>query len=350
MLELWANRGFATAKFPFPGEVVDLWSGSKKDKDEACRIYQAWLTKFASASLANYVQAVVDHILPVMQSEEALYRITRERIEDAAKDGIIGLEIRFAPQLHTWEGLSLDRVMKAVIAAVKEAPIAVDLTICALRHENAEMGRKLGDLCVKYHRYVGCMDLAADEAAFPGVLDWWLNEAVRARAIRRMRRLRPLVLKCHLGETNPVTDSDNAKLANPEKFVLPSVLDGLGIASDHPSLAGEIRIEGHGIRDNDSDRVREVCPTSNVVTGQVASLAQHNIDEMFRAGKSVTVNTDGLTLTGLTGLTQEYANLQRVFGWTKADFYRANLTALNASSFSTRKKAALKRQLKSCYA
>src|SRR5262249_22562173 len=152
-----------------------------------------------------------------------------------------------------------------------------------------------------------------------------------------------------LGETNPVTDADNAKLAHPEMFVSQSVLDELGVDRNHPCLAGEILIEGHGIHVRDSHRGRQARATSNMLIGHVASLAKHTSDGMSRAGKKVTVNTDGLTLTGLSGLTHEYANLQRVFGWTKADFYRVNLTALNASSFSRRKKAALKRQLKSCY-
>ena len=107
--------------------------GSSRQQTAESR-YRDFLRHFASASLANYVNAVVVHILPIMQSKENLYRITRERIEDAAADGIVAMELRFAPQLHTWNGASMEEVMNSVIKAVKHSPIPVKLILCALRH------------------------------------------------------------------------------------------------------------------------------------------------------------------------------------------------------------------------
>lgn len=335
MLELWEKLGFDTAAMGFPAEVLSLWRGDnipanltgnargaalRASRNQAAAAYQRWLIGFASASLDNYLRAIVDHILPLMQSRENIAIITRDRIDDAVNDGLIALELRFAPQLHTQQGLTLDEVMETVIDVIKDSPIPIDLTLCSLRHENADMARQIGDLCVKYQKWVGSFDLAGGEGVFPGVLDWWLTEAVRARSLRRRRKL---TLKIHIGETNELTLDDHRKL------------DDNGIT-----------IEGHGVRDLTSGRTREVCITSNVVTAQFASVAEHNVDELYRDGKPVTLSTDGLTLTGLWGLTDEYVNVARFFGWTTDDLYRVNLNALEALSFTTRVKAEIRRELK----
>jgi aminodeoxyfutalosine deaminase len=49
----------------------------------------------------------------------------------------------------------------------------------------------------------------------------------------------------------------------------------------------------------------EVCPTSNIATGAVARLAEHPIIEMYRAGVTVTVNSDDPPMFNTT-LNREY--------------------------------------------
>src|SRR5688572_6728473 len=103
LLEYWDELGF-NSKLPFPKSVLDLWRAAQilktkggadaadlvnKLENMAAAEYQRYLVKFASASLANYVQAIVDHVLPVMQSPTNLYRITKQRIQDAINDGHI---------------------------------------------------------------------------------------------------------------------------------------------------------------------------------------------------------------------------------------------------------------------
>jgi len=338
MLRMWAEFGFDKAKLGFPKSVIRNWTAAqeirngRRSKKNAClieelearaaRTYQRYLVKFASASLANYVQAIVDHVLPLMQTMLNIEQITRERIEDAAADGVVGFELRFAPQLHTMGGLTLDQVMDAVVAGIADAPMPVKLIVCSLRHEGTfpvNPVRELVDLAIRYKEHVGVFDLAADEHAFPGVLPWWAPEAERARAAG-------LALTIHLWETEDPTDQDIEMLER-----------------------HNLRRIGHGIRgDRQGDRVLEVCPTSNVVTGQVASIEAHPIDRLHRAGKKVTVNTDG-TLFTRVDLTEEYRKLQAAFGWGLSDFYAVNLTALEASSFSADVKAALRKRLDQAY-
>lgn len=296
MLELWSEIGFDKATMPFPDSVLHLWHGGHRD--EAAVEYQQYLVKFASSSLSNYIYCIVEHILPVMQTEHALYRIARERIEDAVQDGIVLLSLRFAPQLHTAGGLTLDQVVGAVTGALDEAPanIYVDLTVCALRHEDGQFMNDLHRLCVDYADYIGCLDLAGDESLHKGVLQWWATGALKIREARAAIG-KPIHLKLHIGETDDVTAQDNQTLDR-----------------------AAIEIEGHGIRDWLSRRLREMCPTSNVITGQCASLIEHVINKMLLLFLPLCLNTDGLTLTGLRGLSHECHNMHQAFGWRLAQF------------------------------
>ncbi len=345
MLELWEKIGFDQAKMAFPKETLELWqaanrahsAGKKRSlRNQAVAHYHDFLANFASASLDNYLAAIGHHILPLMQTADNLRRITRERIEDAVKDGHIALELRFGPQLHSqvygasYGGtMTMDEVMDTVIGVIKDSPIPIDLTVCALRHEGVAfpgLVKQLGDLCVKYYDHVGCFDLAGGEGVFPGVLDWWVTEAVRVRD-ERAKTPRPIKIKCHLWETNEPTDDDIARLD-----------------------ANDIEIVGHGVRGNrQGQRVLECCPTSNVVTAQYKSIADHPIDRLYRSGHKVTVNTDGTLFTKVQ-LTDEYMKLQATFGWTLRDFYGVNLNALEASNFSRGLKALLRAEFAKAYA
>jgi len=377
MLELWEKRGFENAKIAFPASVLKTWklastkSGAEKRRlrTQAAQEYQKFLVGFASLSLANYVQAIVDHVLPLMQSSSNLTRITSERIDDAIADGIAGMELRFAPQLHTWEGLSLDEVMESVIAATKTAPFPLKLILCALRHEDGTMARKLADLCVKYQRHVGVFDLAADEKANPGLLKWWLQAALYAKALYPK-----LLVTIHLWETDEPNDQDIALLNGFDQMldeltrqlsksgqtrvpddvweaagaVVETMLPTLLTAVHTDAGNGSLRI-GHGFRGNrQGQRLIEVCPTSNVVTGQVASIAAHPVDKLHREGKRVTINTDGTLFTEVQ-LTDEYRKLQEAFDWTLDDLLTVNLTALEGSSFSQKDKSRLRAALKRAY-
>ena len=336
MLDMWSKVGFATSKLSFPPEIVALWNGEGKDKlapngrgafvakcrRKAAKLYSDWVSSYAKESLNNYLAAIGFHVLPLMHDLDNLTRIVAERVEDAVKDGHIAIELRFAPQLHLGPNgteNSLDDVMKATIAGLKGSPIPVKLIICALRHENGDMAEKLADLAIKYRRYVGKFDLAASETTFPGVLKWWIPAAKRVKAAG-------LGLTIHLWETNEPTDEDIA------------LLNEVGIP-----------LVGHGVRGRrQADRVIEVCLTSNVVTGQYHSFSDHPVDELYRAGVFLTLNTDG-TLFTQTTLSLEYQRIADTFGWDLDDFLRVNMTAVEVTSFSPSAKARLKAQLKRGY-
>jgi adenosine deaminase len=75
----------------------------------------------------------------------------------------------------------------------------------------------------------------------------------------------------------------------------------------------------------------ELCPSANVqIIPSIASMEEHPIERLYRAGVSLNVNSDSRMLTPTT-LTEEYEKLQRVFNWAEQDLLRANLMGLDAA-------------------
>ena len=84
----------------------------------------------------------------------------------------------------------------------------------------------------------------------------------------------------------------------------------------------------------------EVCPTSNLVTRVVPSLAEHPLPAMVQAGLVVTVNSDDPPMFGTT-LTDEYEIAARLLDLDAAGVKALARAAVDASFMSTVEKARL---------
>src|SRR6476660_6174105 len=110
------------------------------------------------------------HTVVVMQTPEALRRVAAECAEDLAADGIVYAEVRFAPELHTERGLSLDEIVVAVLDGVRAAtarlPIVVGVLCTAMR--TAAHSFEIAELAVR-HRDAGVVgfDIAGEEDGYP---------------------------------------------------------------------------------------------------------------------------------------------------------------------------------------
>ena len=73
-----------------------------------------WFRESAdSGSLVRYLETF-DHTVAVMQNGPAIARVARECVEDLAADGVVYAEVRYAPEQHVANGLTLDEVVAAV--------------------------------------------------------------------------------------------------------------------------------------------------------------------------------------------------------------------------------------------
>src|SRR6059058_5710418 len=115
------------------------------------------------------------HTVGVMQTPEALRRVAAECAEDLAADGIVYAEVRFAPELHTERGLSLDEVVEAVLdgfrqGSANQAAQGRHITVYALltAMRTAARSLEIAELAVRYRdRGVVGFDIAGAEAGWP---------------------------------------------------------------------------------------------------------------------------------------------------------------------------------------
>jgi adenosine deaminase len=111
---------------------------------------------------------------------------------------------------------------------------------------------------------------------------------------------------------------------------------------------------GHGVRSLESDALMhhlktehihlEVCPSSNVRTGIYDSLKQHRIHEIYENGNSLSINTDGRTISNVS-LRDEYQSLNQLFNWDTEHFLRCNQYAIEAAFCGDELKESLHRKL-----
>ncbi|WP_353814960.1 adenosine deaminase [Agromyces sp. SYSU T00266] len=249
-------------------------------------------------SLVEYISAI-DVALDVLQTPEALYRAAYELVEDWHADGVRHGEARFAPNLHRRRGLDLAAITDAVASGLRagaaDTGVATRLILCTLRPSSAEATWSVVEAAASHDAVVG-VDVAGPEAGVS-----LLPHAPAFRAARDAG----LRITVHAGEA-----------------------DGPRSVWDAVDELGAERI-GHGVRSVSDARLLhrlatdvialEVCPTSNVQTNAVSSLAEHPIDRLRAAGVPVTVSCDARTASDVT-LASERALLERTFGWTEDDW------------------------------
>src|SRR6201993_4299479 len=110
------------------------------------------------------------HTVGVMQTPEALRRVAAECAEDLAADGLVYAEVRFAPELHTERGLSLDEGGQAVLDGSRLGSEGRSITVYALltAMRTAARSLEIAELAVRYRgQGVVGFDIAGAEAGWP---------------------------------------------------------------------------------------------------------------------------------------------------------------------------------------
>ncbi len=234
-----------------------------------------------TGSLVEYLKAF-DVTLRVLQTEESLFRCAYELAEDAARENVRYMEVRYSPMLHTRHGLRLTSVVEAVLAGLRAAHDALGIEsaviLCGIRNISPHSSLEMAELAVAYkNRGVVGFDLAGAE---------YDNPAKHHKAAFQLVRDNNINCTIHAGEAY-----------GPE-----SIAQAIHVCGAH-------RI-GHGCRlrengdllhyVNDHRIPLEACPSSNVQTGAVRDLASHPLKFYYDLGLRVTVNTDNRLVTDTT--------------------------------------------------
>lgn len=285
--------------------------------------------------LRPYVQIVddaTDHLefLKIFQvlrhfytSKEAVQRMAREAVHDAADDGVRYLELRFNPlALAKIKGFPLEDVVPWVIEAVEEAQAETQTRTCLIlqipRNETLWVAHEIIELAIAHFGpIVRGIDLAGDELSYPP-----------ERFIDPFRRAREagLHITVHAGEWAGA-DSVNAAL----KFLHPERI-GHGIRSIESSAA---------IRALAERRVTlEVCITSNLQTGAIRGYSRHPLPDLLNLNLRTTLNTDDPGISAIT-LADEYIRAHTMLGLPWPQIIRMLRYAVDAAFIPPEEKPGL---------
>jgi adenosine deaminase len=249
--------------------------------------------------------------LKVINNKENLKRITKEIIEDASKQNIKYLEIRFAPLFDITKDITGNEKVQAVLDGMKEGlrefGVHSGLILCAMRHESLEKAKDVINIADKFkNKGVVAVDLAGNEKDFPPKL---FKEAFDLAHSKKIN------ITIHAGETGSyqnVLDSINILHAK-------RIGHGVAAAKD-PKTMGFLKNKKIPL---------EICVKSNIDTKVTDSYEHHPIKVLLKNGVKVTLNTDNTTVSNIT-LNQEYGRLAKI-GFTKKDLVEISKNGVNAS-------------------
>jgi adenosine deaminase len=247
---------------------------------------------------AEYIK-YFDDAIAVMQTADALERITYELCMDSAAENIDYLEVRWAPRLHLRDGLSVSDVIDAVLRGLDAAPIAAVAIVCAMRQHSVEDNVALARTAGAFAgRGVVGFDLAGDEARYPAAPQRPAFEAARAAGLH---------LTCHAGEAGEPSSVEEALNLGVER-----IAHGV-IGARDPRIVDRVRREGI---------VLDMCPTANYKCKAVQSLREHPLPALVRSGVRCTISTDSRTVAA-TALTREFELMSEV-GMADDELHRCN--------------------------
>ena len=276
-------------------ELADAIGHALPHDDPA--LLQAWFTAGAASNDLLQYLATFDHTLAVMQRPESIERVAYEAVTDLAADGVVYAEIRFAPELHTSGGLSLEAVVEAVTsgfrrgerdAATDGRTIVVNAVCCAMRtgQRSSEIVR-LVDRAREYDDKVVGFDLAGAETGFPPSLH------ADALAFARERHVNVTI---HASEPPDLELIDDALVHGAHR-----IGHGVRLRRDLTIDDGEILAMGRLARYVLDHRIHlEMAPTCHVQIGAVPDLPSHPIGPMLRAGFAVGINTDNRLMSDVS--------------------------------------------------
>jgi adenosine deaminase len=262
----------------------------------------------------------------VLGDAAACRRIARENVEDAKREGIDYIELRFSPWFMSEpHGLDLNRVVEAVVTGVQEGAqqtgVRVQLIGILSRTYGTEIAHKELAALLTQREQIVALDLAGDEANFPPKL--FVDHFKRARDVGWR-------VTVHAGESaGPESVWDALRLLGAERI-------GHGVrAMEDPALIDHLFENRIGIEAN---------LTSNVQTSTVSDLASHPLREMLAHGLLASINTDDPGVSAID-LPHEFEVAAVQAGLSREQIRQAQANALETAFLSEEEKTDL-RQLR----
>lgn len=232
--------------------------------------------------------------LECLQDEDGLLDGAYSFVEEAAKENMKYMEVRFAPMLSVHDGLDCSRVIEAVreglLRGKRDFGVDFGIISCAMRNHTEEQNMEMLHTASQFLSEGVCaIDLAGDESAYPN--EMFLNIFREAKRIH-------MPFTIHSGETGNVDNVRSAILMGARRI-------GHGIAMQKdPKLMEMCAEAGIGV---------EMCPTSNFQTKAVRSWEEYPFMKYLDAGIKVSIHTDNRTVSNTT-MTGELTKIYEQYG------------------------------------
>ncbi len=266
--------------------------------------------------------AKFEWLTAILADTAACRRVAYENVEDAQREGIAYVELRFSPWfMAETHGLDAAAVVEAVAdgaeAGARDTGVGVKLIGILSRHYGPDVAHQELDALLSHRDHLVAVDLAGDEGRFPAGL-----------FVDHFRRVRD----AGLGVTVHAGEAAGAESVWSALRDLGATRIGHGVrAMEDPALLdylGEHRI---GIEAN---------LTSNVQTNTIPDLGQHPLRHFLDRGLLATINTDDPTISGID-LRHEFEHAAPAAGITPALARQAQRNALEIAFLTAEEREAL---------
>ncbi|NIM69662.1 MAG: adenosine deaminase [Xanthomonadales bacterium] len=265
------------------------------------------------------------YLSEVLVDADACRRVAYENVEDAQREGIDYIELRFSPWfMAERHGLDPAAVMEAcadgIRAAERDTGVKANIIGILSRTYGSETCLRELEAILAHRDSVVAVDLAGDEAGYPA--------AMFREHFRRVREA-GLHTTIHAGEADgPASVWSALRDLDAERI-------GHGFrAIEDPALVDYLAGQGIGL---------ECCPTSNLHISAVPDYASHPIRRLAEAGVRFCLNTDDPGISNID-LAHEYEIAAPAVGLSPARIRQAQLDALEMAFLSGAEKDALRRR------
>ena len=258
----------------FSADFIKNATGDTRTKEELAQVLSA---PSDCSSLTEYLTCF-DLPIKALQTKENITAGVLDVISQVSQDNTKYIELRFAPNCSTEEGLTLPEIYEAAIEGSKvgleKYGVHSNIILCAMRHHDMATNMKILDTMYDYVDHGICaLDLAGDESKFPNK-----NFCELFKKAKDMR----IPFTIHSGECGSV---ENVHLAM--EFGAARIGHGIALIKDH-SLMEEIKKQRIGL---------ELCPVSNFQTKAWSDISTYPLRHFLDKGLLATINTDNRTVS-----------------------------------------------------
>lgn len=264
----------------------------------------------------------VERMASVVGDADACRRVAYENVEDAALERLDYVELRFSPAfMASSHGLAMEAVVDAVVDGVtagrRDFPVRAQLIGILSRTFGPDSATQELESLLSRKDDIAALDLAGDEARFPGEL-----------FVEHFRRGRDAgwAITVHAGEASgaqsvwqAIKDLGAERLGHATRAI------------EDPALLAHLAEKRIGI---------ESCLTSNIQTSTVSSYASHPLRQFLEQGLLATINTDDPTVSGID-LDYELEVARQEVGLSAEQVQRAQENAVEIAFLTSSQKKEL---------